>query len=260
MSLYPAIENFLKECAGISPNSTPGMIDRIVKRILDDRKFRNENEYLNLLKESQTEFDAFLEEVLVPETWFFRYPASFEFLKHAVVTFRKPIRILSVPCSSGEEPYSIAITLVQAGFLADQFKIDAADVSDRALEKAEQATYRKNSFREQEQTFAQQYFMKHGTEFQLKDSIRRLVTFTKWNVLQRPPAQLRPAYDIIFCRNLLIYFHKTAQSKMVTIIEGLLNRNGLLFVGHAEAGPLISNSFQPIEPLKAFAHCRAPAS
>jgi chemotaxis protein methyltransferase WspC len=206
--------------------------------------------------------DELLETVLVPETWFFRYPDAYHYLSRYVSTalphrraFGK-IRILSVPCSTGEEPYSIAMTLLDSGMSAGQFQIDAADVSATALEKAQKARYTQNSFRGTNAKHPGRYFEKDSGQFQLRPEILRLVRFFHWNVQERPPAGIGPGYDIIFCRNLFIYFHRPAQKQMISTLKQLLDEDGLLFSGHAEAGPLLSPDFQPIPPMKAFVHKR----
>src|SRR5262249_46449070 len=135
---------------GINPEATPGMISRTVERVLADRKYNDAEELLLDLKASRKAFDLFLEQVLVPETWFFRYPDAYQYLKRWArqqIATRKHLRILSVPCSTGEEPYSIAIALFDAGLTPQQFTIDAADISSNALKKAQAGIYTNNSFR-----------------------------------------------------------------------------------------------------------------
>jgi chemotaxis protein methyltransferase WspC len=256
---FPEIESYLRDSVGLDPEATPRMIGRAVDRILSEKQIHDPLEYLEILKSSKTEFAYLLEHVLVPETWFFRYPEAYHYLRRWVSSQpvqKNRLRVLSVPCSTGEEPYSIVMTLLDAGLSPEEFLVDAADINAKALEKARTGEYTENSFRGFFLTHRDRYFEKDSHYFQLKKSVTSLVNFFPWNVQQEEPAGLRPRYDIIFCRNLFIYFHRAAQKKMLLTLKQLLDVDGLLFAGHAEAGPLLSPVFRPIPPLHAFVHCK----
>ena len=261
MNRCPEIESYLRSNAGLDPDATPGMVSRAVDRILAEKQITDPSEYLQLLKGSDSELETLLEQVLVPETWFFRYPESFHLLRRyaaeqsrQIKVSHQKLRILSVPCSSGEEPYSIAITLLEAGLQPEQFLIDAADLSKRSLMKAKSAIYSENSFRGQDLLYRDRYFHMEAGLFRLNERLRKLVKYSLWNVLKEPPKEIKSRYDIIFCRNLFIYFHPAAQTRMKGVLSQLLAPNGLLFAGHAEAGLLLNPEFRPVPPMKAFAH------
>jgi chemotaxis protein methyltransferase WspC len=258
LNSYRAIEDFVRETTGINPDATPGMISRTVERILADQKYNDAEELLLDLKASKKHFDSFLEHVLIPETWFFRYPDAYHYLKrwaqHQILK-RKPLRILSVPCSTGEEPFSIAMALLDAGLLRQQFTIDAADISLNALKKAEAGIYTGNSFRGSDLHYRERYFLEKDAEFQLSPEIHSSVNFFAWNVQEPPPHNLKKHYDVIFCRNLFIYFHSAAQKRMKTLLKDLLNADGLLFTGHAESGLLLAPVFRSLPPARAFVQC-----
>jgi chemotaxis protein methyltransferase WspC len=261
---FPEIEHYLSEYVGLNPSAIPGIVGRAVERMLTQKKLDDAEEYLQLMKSSQREFDDLLEQVLVPETWFFRYPEAYQYLQRWALTRLQEqssvrplqLKILSVPCSTGEEPYSIAIALLEAGLRSEQFRIDAADISHTALEKAKTGHYSQNSFRGTGQHYRQRHFTKESGNYQLNENILKLVRFFLWNVLEPPPSQIKSSYDIIFCRNLFIYFHPTAQKKMIATLTQLVDSRGLLFAGHAEAGPLLSPAFRVLAPMKAFVHCK----
>jgi chemotaxis protein methyltransferase WspC len=256
---YPAIENFIRDTTGINPDATPGILSRTVERFLAENKYIDADDLLMELKSSKKSFDSFLQQILVPETWFFRYPDSYQFLKRWArqqIISKKQIRILSVPCSTGEEAFSIAMALLDSGISTQQVTIDAADISAEALKKAEEGIYSNNSFRGTELDFRTRYFTKKDNSYLIAPQVRKLVRFWVWNVHDRPPAGLRRIYDVIFCRNLFIYFHQTAQKEMKTILNDLLDSKGLLFTGHAEAGTLVAPSFKSIPPVRAFVHCK----
>lgn len=257
---FPEIESYLSEYAGLNPGAMPGIIGRAVERILVEKQLEDPSEYLQIMRCSPKEFDSLLEQVLVPETWFFRYPEAYRYLQRHVASRLDPnpykFRILSVPCSTGEEPYSIAISLTEAGLRPTQFLIDAADISHTALQKARKGEYTGNSFRGTDLTYRNSYFDARSDHFQLQPRILELVKFFSWNVLQPAPPQLKSNYDVIFCRNLFIYLHRQAQRKMIATLKQLLKADGLLFTGHAEAGPFLSPAFRPLIPMKAFVHCK----
>ncbi len=256
---FPEIESYLATYVGLDPDATPGMVGRAVERILAEKQISESSEYFQLLKSSKLELEYLLEQVLVPETWFYRYPDAYHYLKRwagAQQNAPNRLRILSVPCSTGEEPYSIAMTLTDAGLPPEKFLIDAADVSSKALQKADEALYSQNSFRGSDLAYRERYFQKDSGLFRLNTNIRKLVKFFVWNVQEPLPKEAKSRYDVIFCRNLFIYFHHAAQRRMIATLKQLLDPHGLLFAGHAEAGPLLSPAFQSIPPMKAFVHCK----
>src|SRR5262249_21641542 len=147
----------------------------------------------------------------VCETWFFRDPASFDAFTQAALEWlgRNPagtLRILSVPCSTGEEPCSLAMRLLDSKVPPHRFVIDAVDVSGRSLARAQRALYGKNSFRGGDLSFRDRHFRETAEGFELSDTVRKCVRFHQDNVLAETFLAGHEPYQIIFCRNLLIYF------------------------------------------------------
>ena len=138
---------------------------------------------------SEQEFTELVETVTVPETWFFRTHQSFTALegiaKHEWLPTHPNdvLHILSVPCSTGEEPYSIAMTLLDCGFQPAQFIIDAVDINNRNHYTAKQALYTRNSFRNQDLSFRDRHFKKSGSAYQLADRVKHTVNFIQGNLL-----------------------------------------------------------------------------
>ncbi len=146
--------DFLKETIGLDVTSVgPAIIERAVRQRSIVAQAVSADEYWRTLLGSRDEQQALIEAVIVPETWFFRYPESFVTLaklaskRLAEINNLRALRILSLPCSTGEEPYSIAMALLDAGLKPHQFKVDGLDVSPLSVEKARRALYGKNSFR-----------------------------------------------------------------------------------------------------------------
>jgi chemotaxis protein methyltransferase WspC len=224
------------DCSVIGPTT----MDRILRRRMRASGAATFQEYLNLILRSDAEYGALLQEVVVTETWFFRDPAVFDNIARVASEEWLPrhatgkLRVLSLPCSSGEEPFSIVMTLLEAGLPPDRFHIDAMDISRRALARARRGLYGKNAFRGNELGFRDRYFRKVGEEFELDPEVRSRVYFFEANLLRDGFEAPHPNYDFIFFRNLLIYLEPTAQTRALRKIEKLLSATGLVFVGPAE--------------------------
>jgi len=263
------IKNLLHKVIGLHADTVgESSVDRAINHRMHATDCSNASVYYKLVRSSQQEMDELIEEIVVPETWFFRNVTPFEVLRDNakkiyanVVKSKKygkekdknyPIKILSVPCSSGEEPYSIAMVLDEAGLKKDDFLVDAVDISKRALKKSRRAIYGKHSFREKGMDFKNKYFEPVMSEFQLLKSIRDRVSFRQGNIITDPISPSEEYYDIIFCRNLLIYFDRETQRKILNKLSMMLKCGGLLFVGHAESGQIDKNDFTKIRVAKAF--------
>ena len=244
----------LEEIAGLSPSVLgEKSLARAIRERMSACKIQNEEQYLEKVRSSSLEMEALIEAVVVPETFFFRDKNPFTFLGRYVQKEWIPargarrLRGLSAACSSGEEPYSIAIVLQEAGLRPGEYEIDGIDISRALLHKAERAAYSHHSFRGVPESLRDRYFLPAGCEYILKDTIRHGVRFIHGNLMdERVLAGAHP-YDIIFCRNLLIYLGKEARARVVKTIERLLAQEGLLFVGHAETSSFPAARFVPLE-------------
>ena len=213
--------------------------------------------FLAHLTRNDAERDRFIDEVVVPESWFFRDPQVFDTLRQRAATFaaspgQAPLRILSAPCAAGEEPYSVALTLLEAGLSADQFQIDAVDVSHAALGRAAAASYSANAFRGADLTFRDRWFRVQGAAAELDESVRKMVHFSWGNLLDESFAADSRPYDVIFCRNLLIYLTAAARKSVEQTLDRLLAPNGLLMLGAAEP-PILKGSWTPVSGNTVFA-------
>ena len=192
--------------------------------------------YLSLIITAPSEIDKLIEEVIVPETWFFREDQPYEYVLNYFQEQppSKKINILSIPCSTGEEPYSIAMMLMDNDIHESRYSIDAVDISAKNIKKANIAQYRKNSFRSDDLSFVDRYFKKKGELFSLSGDVKEKVRFHCANALDDSLCSEGKSYDIIFCRNLLIYFDDTTQNTMFSRLDKLLQPKGILVLGHAE--------------------------
>lgn len=219
--------------------------------------------YWRLLNASPDERLALVEALVVPETWFFRDREAFVALARLANErlVRDPshaVRVLSVPCSSGEEPYSVAMALLDAGIAPERFTIDALDISARAIELAQKAVYGRNSFRGGEYAFRDRHFNPAEGGWVLNDRVRQTVRFAQANLFD-PSLDSGARYDVIFCRNVLIYFHRDAQDRAIHLLDGRLADGGTIFVGPAETGLMMRHTLSSARIPLAFAFQRTPS-
>ena len=185
------------------------------------------------------------------ETYFFRERAQLKALAaHILDEFlaRSPrVRLWSSASSSGEEAYSLAMTLLDTGKIADaMLSIRATDISPRVLDLAERGFYRALSFRATEPAMIQKWFHPQGDGFVVDERIKRLVSFGRMNLLDGPKVAAEGPFDAIFCRNVLIYFDKPTQKRVVESFAKALRPGGYLFLGHAESLFHLTDLYEPI--------------
>ena len=236
------IEKLLEERIGLSADTIGSdLIAKTVQKRQKACKLQTLEQYLAFLHASKDEWDELVETVLVPETWFFRHENSFLFLADYIrtewmgKTGSRILRLLSIPCSSGEEPYSIAMTLFELGLSQENFQLDAVDVSRKNLQKARLGSYGRESFRgAREFTFRDRFFQRDGNSYQIHHTLQDAVNFIQGNLLDLKGWKPIAPYNVIFCRNVLIYLGQAAKTKVVHTLDRLLTKEGILFVGHAE--------------------------
>lgn len=222
--------------------------------------------YLALLEASPVELQELIETIVVPETWFFRDMESFNALGKLALALMnsprppKPLRVLSIPSSTGEEPYTIAMTLLDAGIASNDFAVDAVDISQRSLALAERAIYGRNAFRGQELRFRDRYFEPVKQGYQLLEAARRQVRFRHGNLLSPSFLDSLAQYSIIFCRNLLIYFDLETQQRVVASLDRLLQPEGYFFVGPSETFLWSRCGFVAVNEARSFVFRKARAT
>jgi chemotaxis protein methyltransferase WspC len=253
-------EILLKQAMGLDAASIgSASIERAVQERLAACKLKGLPEYWGLVTTSESERQELIEAVVVSETWFFRDREAFTALARIVQEdwlasrTQSPLRLLSLPSSTGEEAYSIVMALFDAGLTANRFRVDAIDISRRALALAERAVYGKNSFRGNQLDFRERHFEATAEGYRLSDVVRRQVQFQLGNLFAADFLPDVESYDIVFCRNLLIYFDRATQDRAITIFERLLKPQGVLFVAPSETGLLLSRDFISMNLPLAFA-------
>ena len=258
------IQTLLQQVMGLHAETIgSSSIERAVQARMMACGAASVDDYMDRLTASPREVQELIEVVIVPETWFFRDPEAFVELKRIACEDWRPngpgdvLDVLSVACSTGEEPYSIAMALLDAGYPSDRFRIDAVDISERSLDYARRGIYGKNSFRGDGLGFCERYFHKLSAGHRVHDAVRESVHFRYGNVHAEDFLLDAQPYDAIFCRNLLIYFDPPTQARAIAVLRRLLKDTGALFVGPAETGLLLNPDFVSVKVPLAFAFRRA---
>jgi chemotaxis protein methyltransferase WspC len=232
-------ESLLERWIGLDSQTVgSGAIARAVRMRMDACGESDEGAFLARLDRDADERGRLIDEVVVPESWFFRDQQVFEFLEQLATSFARtsrpsPLRVLCVPCAAGEEPYSVAMALLEAGLSADQFRRAAA------------ATYSANAFRAHDIGFRDRWFRDRGTAAELDEGVRRQVHFSWGNLLDESFGNDRAPYDIVFCRNLLIYLTPEARGRVERMLDRLLTPDGVLVLGAAEPA-ILRGSWRPV--------------
>jgi chemotaxis protein methyltransferase WspC len=204
------------------------------------------------------ELKALTELVVVPESWMFRDPEAFSVVtafvrERLAANPARIVRILSIPCAGGEEPYSIAMALMDGAVARNGVLIDAIDLSEVALARARRGRYTRNAFRGGDLGFRERHFTQDGNEYQISQALREQVNFNQGNLLTIDALRNAGRYDIVFCRNLLIYFDDATTATAIAKLRLLLADEGMLMAGYAEVPAYCSNGFTPLRLPGAFA-------
>jgi chemotaxis protein methyltransferase CheR len=213
---------------------------------------------LTMHREGESEWEELASVLSNNETYFFRERAQLDILTKDVVddslrSVTPSLRVWSAACSSGEEPYSLAMALSESRRLAaSQIDIQATDISPRVLEKSQTAFYREISFRATPPELIQRYFRLFQDGFVLTDEIKRMVEFSRLNLMDAGAIAKTGPFDAIFCRNVLIYFDKPTQKKVVEAFARALRPRGFLFLGHAESIMRLTDLYDPVVTPKAI--------
>src|SRR5688572_22662954 len=230
-----------------------------------------EDEYLARLRGAapslvEAELRNLLNLVTVTETCFFRDASQFRLLREYIIpalmaersarSGPKKIRIWSAGCSSGEEAYSVAITLDEMGVFHDpawSIEIIGTDLNTKALEKARRGVYSARAVRNVEGALLDDHFVRDGKSFALSNAIKKRVKFEFGNLTQTPMPSTGPQ-DIVFCKNVTIYFREEVTRKLVAGLHDTIAPDGFLLLGHAESLWQMSEDFTLVEYERAFCY------
>ncbi len=260
---FKLFQDFILENSGIflDINREDSLRISLFSRITA-KGFRDYYEYYSFLRYDalgEEEFKELLSLITINETYFFRNPSHFKFLKEYILTpliseralYGKGIKIWSAGCSTGEEPYSMAITILEVfGFYKNlNIEILATDVSLKALDKAKKGIYSLHSLKLIDEKIKNKYFVPvDKNRFKLKDKVKEIVKFEYFNLIKEPyPLIEMGGWDIIFCRNVTIYFKIESIIRVIHNFYNSLKNDGYFFIGYAETLQQISSEFLPFK-------------
>ncbi|MGC8809776.1 MAG: CheR family methyltransferase [bacterium] len=223
------------------------------------KSFRDYYEYV-LNDASGKELILLLDSIATNFTFFFREPRHFEYLKSVFLPEimsrkkkgDKKLKFWSAGCSSGEEPYSIVMTLLEAieAALVWNINVLATDLSTQMLKTAQAGIYPKEKVRDLPPLMIKKYFLRGDGEWQnyvkIKDQLKQYIQFQRLNLME--PFSFAEPFDCIFCRNVMIYFDKNKQTSLVNRFYECLYPGGILIIGHSESLTGVSHNFKYEKP------------
>lgn len=254
---FKQIRDLIYRIAGISmsPAKKPLVTSRLAKR-LRHYGLASYNEYLRMItaKDGKNELQVAIDLLTTNETHFFREPKHFDFLRQRILHAARlgmPFRIWSAACSSGEEPYSIAMLLHELLGNNTSWEIVASDLSSRVLEKAKVGLYPMERMPEIPKHYLLNYCLKgvgnQAGTLLIEHNLREHIHFMQHNLTELPPPKLG-LFDVIFLRNVLIYFDQQTKSSVVSKLLPLLRSGGYFFVGHSETLNGVTDEVNLIQP------------
>ena len=213
-------------------------------------------EYLKFIDSNSGvgELGCMIDEMTTNKTFFFREIEHFNYLREKILPELKDnrLRFWSAACSSGEEPFSLAILLMEniPRIKSMDVRILATDISTKMLNKARKAVYEEETLRNVPKLFLQKYFVKNRNEsflaYHVKDNVSSMIQFSWLNLMESWP--MKGPFNVIFCRNVMIYFDRPTQQKLINRFWELIEQGGYLFVGHSESLSGISHKFKYVRP------------
>lgn len=232
------------------------IIEKRLSHRLDDLNFSSFYDYYHYIKynrNKEQELTDIMSVITTNETYFFRESYQLKAFTEEIIpelitrkTARgdRSLRIWSAGCSTGEEPYTIAMLMNDIQELKDwHIEIIGTDISQKVLQQARRAVYYKPSFRATDEKDLQRFFVHEDDGYKVNSSLRELVTFYHLNLFDTPQLTMLGTFDLIFCRNVIIYFDIEARKRVIASFHSALCNGGFLLLGHSESLMNITTSF-----------------
>lgn len=248
------------KCGIFFPETKKYLLETRLVRRLEEMNLKTFEDYYYFLtydskrdKELHNVFNA----VVTNETSFFRDMPQLEAFRRGVVPkvleekakgTGKTLKLWSAACSTGEEPLTLAMMLVEDGLPLKGWNIDilASDISDNVLKPAMTGAYEKYTLRNTPEQYVKKYFVNNGENYTVTKKIHELVRYRKINLVDSIEMRMVKGVDVIFCRNVLIYFDDNSKKKVIAHLYDSLNKGGYLFVGFSESLHNITRLFRPV--------------
>jgi chemotaxis protein methyltransferase CheR len=255
--VFRLLRDFIHDYCGIFfDDGSKFLLERRLNRRLEQHQLKSFEEYYHFLRydrKREEEIVVLVDNLTTNETYFFREVAQLKAFSEEILpelrsrnAGKKSLRIWSAGCSTGEEPYTIAILLLESGnWWRDwQVEIMGSDINQRVLHTARKGMYKKGSHRATPPNMLRKYFIEEDKgDYRIVDAVRQLVSFSYVNLLDPYKTSLIRDLDIIFCRNVIIYFDRDAKKKVIETFYDKLQEGGYLLLGHSESLINISTAF-----------------
>ena len=236
------------------------LLETRLARRLEERSLKTFEDYYYYLTYDagrEKEIHTLINSIVTNETSFFRDIAQLDAFKKGVVpkvmeekarSFDKTLRVWSAACSTGEEPYTLAMMMMEEGVQARGFNIEVhgSDICDNVLRSAEAAMYDKYTLRNTPEAYKKKYFDGGPDSYSVEKRLKALVRLKKINLIDSTAMRAYRSIDVIFCRNVLIYFDDASKKKAVTHLYDSLSKGGYLFIGFSETLHNITRLFRPV--------------
>ena len=242
---------------GISLNqSKRDMVQAKIERLVKKNNLDSYDAYyLFVSKRTNPYWQEFVDEITVHQSGFFRENNHFEYIRSQLrtilennnrITKSNEIRVWSAGCSTGEEPYTLAMVLKEWLPSEIAVKILATDLSERTIANAQKGAYPLTIKKDMDQYYLLQYFTHFDEGYEVKPQVKDMVTFRSFNLMEPFPFQNN--FDMIFCRNVMIYFDAKIQQELISKFYDVLTVGGLLFIGHSESLVNKQHNYRYLEP------------
>lgn len=253
---FRLVRDFVKNHCGLYfDDESKFLLEKRLSRRVETYRLKNFEDYYHLLmydKRRDEELSAVIDILTVNETYFFREFSQLRAFAEEIVPEiterkknRKKLRIWSAGCSTGEEPYTLAILMIEKGFIPEwEIEILGSDINQRVLHVARRGIYKKSAFRNTEEYYIRKYFTDEGSgNYRVTDPVRGLVNFSLLNLMDPFKVRFVGEMDIILCRNVIIYFDLDSKKKVINRFCDRLTEEGYLLLGHSESLMNISTAF-----------------
>ena len=253
--VFRLIRDVIKDYCGLYfDDSSRYLIEKRLSRRVKNHHLNDFRDYYRFIrydKNTEQELSAIMDILTVNETYFFREQNQLKAFSEEILEELKgtnkagrTLKIWSAGCSTGEEPYTISMLINEKGnFNGWDIEICGSDINQRVLQTARRGIYKKNSFRTTEPYYIKKYFSEEDGSFQINDDVKKNVNFSYLNLLDPFKTRFLGNMDVIFCRNVLIYFDNASRKRVIENFYNRLVDGGYLLLGHAESLINISTAF-----------------
>lgn len=255
---YNKYRNLIHSQFGIRLNdSKREMLKSKLSKLMRSEGIDSYDKYYKLLIDNKNseQWMRFIDLITIHKTDFFRENNHFSFIRNNIETIKKnnlriandkKIIVWSAGCSTGEEPYTIAMVLKETLTADFEIKILATDISKGSVANAQRGFYKKNVIQDIDNYYLGKYFNHDSAGYYVMDQIKNMITFRTFNLME--PFPFTKKFDIIFCRNVMIYFDLATQAVLIKKFYEALNPGGMLFIGHSESLTSKQYKFKYVQP------------